>query len=219
MLSSRSGPTLANVKMTSTADPLVEHLRRYPDVPLLYASTEAAADAAHHGLTVVGAGGPVPRGPAVVDTGLSVTGLDAQLTALSPGIGAPPPHGGASIMHALAEGPLDGLWDIGAAVAHLAAPLAGILPLGTLLTIGIRAGLRSGARTPETSGTTRARLVRATASSLTAKGVTALSHEPTLGFVAAITTSIALGGLPGARHSWMTAAERERQVQAWAGQR
>lgn len=78
VLDTPSGPVLANVKATSDATAVVEHLRMHPDVAVVYATSDAAAGAAGavvagQPVEVIDSGDPWPSadGPVVVDLGVS----------------------------------------------------------------------------------------------------------------------------------------------------
>ncbi|MCB9379713.1 MAG: hypothetical protein H6513_03355 [Acidimicrobiaceae bacterium] len=75
----------ANVKIASSARVILDHFAAHPDVPIVYASSDAAADAARHGLQVLtmtdAAGG---HGHVVVDIGRSSVDFDHDVTSLLP---------------------------------------------------------------------------------------------------------------------------------------
>ena len=75
---------LANVKVAATAQVIAEHFGRYPNVRIVYASSDAAADAAHRlvDVAVIGQGSPIPTsGKVVVDVGRSSGEFDADIDA------------------------------------------------------------------------------------------------------------------------------------------
>lgn len=78
----------ANAKAASSAAVILEHFERYPDVPVVYATTEAAQDAARHGIRVIGSGTKsfiLDGHPTVIDIGETAASYDQQLHALASG--------------------------------------------------------------------------------------------------------------------------------------
>ena len=72
----------ANVKVAADADVIIEHLSRYADsVPIVYATSDAAADAARRGLVVLdGQAGDVDfDSPVVIDVGHSSGDFEAEV--------------------------------------------------------------------------------------------------------------------------------------------
>ena len=75
--------TAANVKIASSADVIVEHFARYAEtVPIVYASSDAAADAAERGYSVIDATQEWVDvdGPVVVDIGVPSNEFDEIVT-------------------------------------------------------------------------------------------------------------------------------------------
>lgn len=74
--------TAANVKIASSADVIVDHFSRFGEqVPIVYASSDAAADAASRGLRVLQAHDllDLGHGPVVVDIGVPSTTFDDRI--------------------------------------------------------------------------------------------------------------------------------------------
>jgi hypothetical protein len=63
----------ANLKIAQSDNVIIEHFRNHPDVNLVYTTSDAAQDAAHHGYQVIGIHDQIPaiHGPLVVDIGKS----------------------------------------------------------------------------------------------------------------------------------------------------
>ena len=77
----------ANVKVASSAQVILEHFERHPDVQIVYASSDAAADAARRGLRVLQMGDPIEaHHPVVVDIGRSSTDFDNDIVDHLPAI-------------------------------------------------------------------------------------------------------------------------------------
>jgi len=75
----------ANAKAASSAAVILEHFQRYPDVPVVYATTEAAQDAARHGIRVIGSETKtfvLDGHPTVIDVGETASSYDQHLHAL-----------------------------------------------------------------------------------------------------------------------------------------
>jgi hypothetical protein len=71
----------ATIKIAATAAVIVRHFDAHPDVAIVYASSDAAADAAGHGFDVVSGEAPVIPGrrPVVVDIGRSSADFDRAI--------------------------------------------------------------------------------------------------------------------------------------------
>jgi hypothetical protein len=72
----------ANVKISQNSSVVIRHLERYPEMGVVYASSDAAASASRAGYTVIGpntATFDAHRGPVVIDIGRSSTDFDAEI--------------------------------------------------------------------------------------------------------------------------------------------
>lgn len=71
----------ANVKVARDANVVVRHFEQHRGIDIVYATSDAAADARARGLRVVGADGPIlADGPVVVDIGRSSTDFDVEIS-------------------------------------------------------------------------------------------------------------------------------------------
>lgn len=193
------GTVLANVKMTSDADAIVRHLGLHPDVPVVYASREAAADAARRGLTVVADEIDFSGGhPVVVDTGISVRELDGDLAR--------------AFEHPVSADDVQGIEHL---VERLDGHPADWLPAATIAVVTLRtvSRLRAGQSIRSALDGFASDAARAGASAGAGKVMTVLSGEPILGLTGAIVVGAVVSG---AREPWTTAAASERELRARA---
>lgn len=177
----------ANVKVASTADVVARHFERHPNVSIIYATSDAAADASARGIRVVESNDMViSRPPVVVDIGRSSSDFDHQ-------IGETLATGGVA---------RDGWIDL--------------VPWASSAAIGVRAMLRLCAGTPSREVALHAGREATTAGSATtiahlASRVT--NSEPTVALLAMVASATTIGTL-GARRSWTTLANQLIQLAA-----
>lgn len=179
----------ANVKIAGGADVVLRHLEAHPDVRIVYASSDAAADAAQRGVTVIDGMAELPlEGPVVVDIGRSSADFDGQLLAALPG--------GIDLTEAEAVGLFD--W----------------VPWLSAGAIGLRAvlRLRAGATRAEVLRSAGRDAVVA-AGALGAGKATSLltSSEPTVLLATILGGSLAYGWLE-VRRSWQAGGDADDRV-------
>jgi hypothetical protein len=177
----------ANVKIAATADVVLRHFERHPDVGLVYATSDAAADAAARGLQVLQPGGSIAgHGSAVVDIGRTSGEFDRQIGETLAR------HGDAITTGADA---LD---------------IAKLVPWASTATIAVRTLMRLRA------GVARQDVGRHAAREATAAGAaTAAAHtasqltapEPVVALAAMVTSAVTFGALD-VRRSWNTLADQ-----------
>jgi hypothetical protein len=168
----------ANVKVAGTANVVMRHFDRHPDVTIVYATSDAAADAAVRGIHVVGPGGSLPtQVPVVIDIGRDSSDFDHQIRDTLAG-------------STNADG-----WD-----------LVDLMPWTSTAVIGIRALLRLQAGLPRQDIARLAGREATAASAATSAAHLAsrlTNSEPSVALIAMATSAIAFGALD-VRHSWTT---------------
>ena len=159
----------ANVKIAGSARVIVDHFRRHPDVSMVYASSDAAADAERRGLQVIKFGEPLNADDAVViDIGRSSREFDNQI---AEGLGL-----GGGIEHTD--------WDPDAIDA---------LPFFSIGAIAVRATqrLRAGANRAELVRESGRDVVVASAGTVSNRAAAAVtSSEPAIVAIAAVASSL-----------------------------
>jgi hypothetical protein len=185
----------ANVKIAATADVVLRHFEQHPDVGLVYATSDAATDAAARGLQVLQPGGSIPEhGPVVVDIGRTSSEFDQQIGAT-----------------------LDRHGDALSASAD-ALDIAELVPWASTAAIAVRALLRLRA------GVARQDVVRHAAREATAAGTaTAAAHtssqltapEAVVALAAMVTSAVTFGALD-VRRSWTTLTDQLAHLTAVA---
>lgn len=67
----------AQIKCSISAQPILEHIKKYPGIDVIYASHDAAVDAAKHHIQVIGIHDHIPavHGPIVVNVGVKASAI------------------------------------------------------------------------------------------------------------------------------------------------
>lgn len=168
----------ANVKIAGTADVVLRHFERHPDVAIVYATSEAATDAASRGVPVVALGNPLPEGtPVVVDIGRSARSFDEEIGAT------------------LSSADQMNHWDA-----------IDLIPWFSVTAIGVRAALRLRAGAPRDRVATQVgRDVTAAGAALVAARIASriTNSEPTTALIAMLTSALTFGALD-VRRAWTT---------------
>lgn len=185
----------ANIKVAASADVVMRHFERYPDVSVVYATSDAAADAAARGVRVIGSGDMLPTGsPVVVDISHTSEQFDAQIREAIK-------HGGDHF------GPIDD-----GAIEMLPWLSSGAIGVRALLRV--RAGMpardvaRNAGREGVAAGTA------ATAAQLASR---LTASEPSVALVAMVTSALTFGALD-VRRSWTSLSDQLAYVARRAAQ-
>lgn len=184
--------TAANVKIAADADVILAHFARYASqVPIVYASSDAAADAAERGLRVIAAGDALDlaAGPVVVDMGVASDTFDNEII---------PYLDGSHV-----EDGLDLLPDI---------PWFSV---GMIAVRGI-ARIRAGASAAEAARQAGNDAVRAGVTLAAGKTASIVGLPDPATAAAAITAGMAASAALEVRRSWRAAALRDSQLGALA---
>jgi hypothetical protein len=173
---------------------IFEHFGRHPDISIVYASSDAATQAAAKGLVVLTATEGIPLGrPVVVDIGRSSVEFDADISAALADAGVA--ADGADLLDALND-----------------------LPWLSMGTVGIRMiqRLRAGVTLAETIGEAGREATVASAGALAAHATSSVSSaEPATALVGTFASMLTYGTLE-VRRGWTSMGARLQRVAAMA---